>query len=254
MLGSPGKPGYSCFELIRNVGPGTVVAPVRGEGRAMERTPERELMDDPAQAEAYAGADFEAVNSAFVEGFRQRFPDLPASSFIADLGCGPGDIALRLAQAFPGAMIQAVDGAEAMIGHAERALAEGEEASRVVLVQSTLQDLEPPPFPFNAVVSNSLLHQLQDGGDLWRTLQRTCASGTAIHIQDLKRPESEEQAGELVAQYASEEPEQLRTDFYNSLLAAFTPEEVRAQLETAELDGLEIEEPSDRHLLIVGQL
>jgi len=220
----------------------------------MERIPERELMDDPAQAEAYAGADFEAVNSAFVEGFRQRFPDLPASSFLADLGCGPGDIALRLAQAFPGALIQAVDGAEAMIGLAERALAESEAASRLMLVQSTIQDLEPPPFPFNAVVSNSLLHQLQDGGDLWRTLRRTCAAGTAVYIQDLRRPESEERAGELVAQYASGEPEQLRTDFYNSLLAAFTPDEVRAQLAAAELDGLEIEEPTDRHLLIVGRL
>lgn len=220
----------------------------------MDRIPETELMDDPAQAQAYAEADFEAVNSAFADGFRQRFPDLPESPFILDLGCGPGDIPIRLARAFPGAMVQAVEGAGPMLELAREALDSSEVGSRVMLVHSTIQDLEPPPFPFTAAVSNSLLHQLGAGGDLWQAIRRTCAASTAVYIQDLQRPESPERAAELVEQHAAGEPDQLRTDFYNSLLAAFTPEEVREQLAAAGLEGLSVESVSDRHLLVSGTL
>lgn len=220
----------------------------------MERVPEPELMDDPSQARAYAEADFEAVNAAFVEGFRQQFPELPEAPSILDLGCGPGDIPLRMAWAFPGAMIQAVDGAAAMIELAEEARRASAVGARVRLVHCTIQALAPPSAPFLAVLSNSLLHQLHDGGALWRAIQRTGAPGMAVYVQDLRRPESPERAAELVRRYAAEEPEQLRTDFYNSLLAAFTPEEVRAQLREAGLDGLSVTNVSDRHLLVCGTL
>jgi len=220
----------------------------------MERTPEPELMDDAAQARAYAEADFEAVNSGFVAGFLASFPELGASPFILDVGCGPGDIPLRLARALPGALVQAVDGSPAMIDLAREAIAATEEADRIMLVQSTVQDLEPPPMPFHAVVSNSLLHHLHQPECLWDAIGHVAHAGTAIYIMDLQRPGSAERAGEIVAEYAADEPEQLRTDFYNSLLAAFTPEEVTAQLARAGLAGLAVESVSDRHLLVRGSL
>jgi ubiquinone/menaquinone biosynthesis C-methylase UbiE len=220
----------------------------------MERIPEPELMDDDEQARAYAQADFEAVNSGFVEAFQQAFPWLGGSPFILDLGCGPGDIPLRLARAFPGALVQAVDGSRAMIDLAREAIAGTEEEGRIMLVASTVQDLEPPPMPFHAVVSNSLLHHLHQPDCLWTAINRVAGEGTAIYIMDLQRPESAERAGEIVAEYAADEPEQLRTDFYNSLLAAFTPEEVSAQLAAAGLEGLSVAAVSDRHLLVQGTL
>ncbi|KPV39602.1 methyltransferase type 12 [Thiohalorhabdus denitrificans] len=220
----------------------------------MERIPEPELMDDPGQARAYAEADFAEVNAGFVEGFQQSFPWLGGSPFVLDLGCGPGDIPLRLARAMPGALVQAVDGSPAMIELAREAVAGTEEEPRVMLVQSGLRELEPPPMPFHAVVSNSLLHHLHHGADLWRTIQRVAGEGTAIYVMDLQRPDSEERAAAIVDQYAADEPEQLRTDFYNSLLAAFTPEEVGDQLRAAGLEGLEVETVSDRHLLVTGTL
>jgi hypothetical protein len=47
----------------------------------------------------------------------------------------------------------------------------------------------------------------------------------------LLRPDSPEAAQAIVDQYASGEPEVLRRDFYNSLLAAFTEDEIGAQFE-----------------------
>jgi hypothetical protein len=63
----------------------------------MERIVEPELMDDEAQARAYAEADFEEPNARFVALYREFVGALPAGAAVLDLGCGPGDITLRLA-------------------------------------------------------------------------------------------------------------------------------------------------------------
>jgi hypothetical protein len=49
-------------------------------------------------------------------------------------------------------------------------------------------------------------------------------------------------------------PRLLRRDFYNSLLAAYRTDEVRAQLEIAGLGHLESETVSDRHFIVWGRL
>jgi trans-aconitate methyltransferase len=87
----------------------------------MDRILEPELMDDLEQARAYAEADFAEPNSHFVELFLERFPDWDRTGAILDLGCGPGDIALRLAETFPQCEIHGVDGSAAMLQFAEAA-------------------------------------------------------------------------------------------------------------------------------------
>jgi hypothetical protein len=78
--------------------------------------------------------------------------------------------------------------------------------------------------------------------------------GAAVLVMDLFRPPSLQLAEDIVATYASGEPEVLRRDFHNSLLAAFEPGEVRAQLAASGLGELEVRTVSDRHLLVVGHL
>jgi hypothetical protein len=70
---------------------------------------------------------------------------------------------------------------------------------------------------------------------------------------DLMRPATGAAAQALVDQYAAGEPEVLRRDFYNSLLAAFEPAEVRQQLAEAGLGHFSVTEASDRHLVIRGR-
>ena len=67
------------------------------------RTPEPELMDEAEQARAYAEADFDEPNAAFierVEAVLEAHP-VPAEARVVDLGCGPADIAVRLAERHP---------------------------------------------------------------------------------------------------------------------------------------------------------
>ena len=217
----------------------------------MDRVPEPELMDDPLQAHAYATADFEAPHQAFVELLRERFPELDPRS-ILDLGCGPGDVTRRMARAWPEARVLGIDGARAML-EAGRTLADQAQLSgRVELRLGLLPGASLPSEPWDAVVSNSLLHHLRDPLDLWRAIRATAPGNAAIFVMDLRRPPSADAVDRLVEQYARNEPPVLREDFRNSLFAAYRRAEVEHQLSTTGLSHLAVEDFGDRHLLVWG--
>jgi hypothetical protein len=71
---------------------------------------------------------------------------------------------------------------------------------------------------------------------------------------DLLRPTDIATVEALVQRYAGDAPAVLRADFRNSLRAAYRPDEVRAQLHAIGLDDLDVEQVSDRHLLVSGRI
>jgi SAM-dependent methyltransferase len=220
----------------------------------MQRIPEPELMDEFEQARAYAEADFSEPNERFVELFAAEFPDLRAGA-VLDLGCGPGDIALRLARRNPALEVDALDGSQPMLAYGEARLrGEPELAARVSFVEGILPGAKLPRSRYDAVVSNSLLHHLHDPRVLWRAVLDHGAPGAAVLVMDLFRPGSAGEAQEIVEAYAGEEPEVLKRDFYNSLCAAFDPAEVRDQLASCGLSALEVRTVSDRHMVVTGRL
>ena len=104
----------------------------------MQRIPEPELMDEFEQARAYAEADFSEPNERFVELFASEFPEHRTGTML-DLGCGPGDIALRLARRNPGLQVDGLDGSRPMLAFGEARLREEPElASRVRFVEGIL--------------------------------------------------------------------------------------------------------------------
>lgn len=219
----------------------------------MERVPEPELMEDPDQARAYAEADFEQPHNTFVELFAARFPALPAQGRVLDLGCGPADIVCRFARAYPRCAIDGVDGSAAMLALGQKALIAAGLEERVRLLQAVLPGAELPEPGYAVVISNSLLHHLGDPGVLWQAVRRWGRPGAPVFIMDLCRPDSRAETEALVKAYAAGEPEVLRHDFYHSLLAAYRPDEVRAQLAAAGL-ALQVEQVSDRHLIAWGHV
>jgi ubiquinone/menaquinone biosynthesis C-methylase UbiE len=211
-------------------------------------------MLEEAQAEAYAKADFSEPHGRYVETCQSRFgADL--TGWVLDLGCGPGDVTFRFARAFPEALLVGVDASPAMLRWAISAIERDPLlAHRIQFVEGYLPQAAIPDHDYAAIISNSLLHHLHEPLVLWQTLCRYGRPGTQVCIMDLRRPATEAEARELKNSYASGEPELLQRDFYNSLLAAFTPEEVRHQITLAGLKGLVVESVSDRHLLISGSL
>ncbi|MDH5445130.1 MAG: class I SAM-dependent methyltransferase [Gammaproteobacteria bacterium] len=220
----------------------------------MQRVPEPELMDQPEQAHAYATADFETAHQGFIDHFKQAFPEAYISGEVLDLGCGPCDISRRFALAFPDTILHAVDGAPAMLAEASRLNSKHGLAERIVLIESLLSDLQLPQAHYHTLISNSLLHHLHKPHQLWQNLRQHAQPEAKVFIVDLMRPADTNQAHALVEQYAVNEPEVLREDFYHSLCAAFTPDEVQQQLDEQGLSKLHVQVISDRHMIIFGSL
>ena len=221
----------------------------------IDRTPEPELMDGLEQARAYAEEDFSEPNELFLERFRLVYPQPPGTARVLDLGCGPADICLRFARAYPRTVMHALDGSEAMLAHARQALErEPELAPRVQLLCATLPSGRIGEAAYDIVLSNSLLHHLHDPVVLWDTIKSAAKPRATVLVMDLFRPPSEAAAAALVATHAATAPEVLRRDFHNSLLAAFTPEEIEEQLQTTGLAQLRVERVSDRHLAVSGRI
>ncbi|HCA26776.1 MAG TPA: SAM-dependent methyltransferase [Betaproteobacteria bacterium] len=216
----------------------------------MERIAEPELMDDAAQARAYAGADFCEAHQAFVGYFQARFPHFAAGRVI-DLGCGPADVALRFARAYPGVEVVGVDGAAPMLEWGRRAIAAAGLAGRVRLEKIRLPSAALTA-AFDAVISNSLLHHLADPAVLWRTIRQASRPGAPVLVMDLMRPADAAGAKALTARYAGGAPGVLQRDFFHSLRAAYRPDEVRAQLDAAGLSDFSAAAVSDRHWLAWG--
>ena len=219
----------------------------------MERIAEHDLMDSAEQAEAYAETDFSEAHDAFVSYFRARFPDFSRGEVI-DLGCGTADVIIRFAQAYPKARIIGIDGAQAMLDIGLRDVQRKGCSSRITLRHCLLPDSSLQSTKFDAVISNSLLHHLNDPIVIWNTLKECAKSHAPVFIMDLMRPDSAGRAKDLVNRYAADAPDILKEDFYNSLLAAYTTGEVRQQLREANIHNFNVEIVSDRHLLIWGRI
>ena len=218
----------------------------------MERLAEPELMDAPEQVEAYVQADFSLAHNQLIDAFVAKFPSYRPEQ-ILDLGCGAADVTLRFARLFAQADLLGLDAGKNMLLQAKSAIsAEGYE-NRMSLVQAHLPRCVLRAHQFDAVVSNSLLHHLNDPMDLWSAISHSAASGAVVAVMDLMRPDSEDDLNGLLRRYVADAPPILKEDFEHSLRAAYRIEEVVAQLSLAGLD-LSVEAISDRHLLIIGRV
>jgi ubiquinone/menaquinone biosynthesis C-methylase UbiE len=221
----------------------------------MNRIPEPELMTAEEQARAYAQADFESAHSLYPPLFAETFPNRPARALVLDIGCGPCDVTIRFARANPGYTFHAVDGSAAMLKFArERIRNYADLAGRFKLIEGFIPGAPIPEKSYDVIMSSSFLHHLHDPQVLWSTVRQFSKPGTLVFIVDLFRPESREQAEAMTERHAGIEPLVLKHDFFNSLLAAFTPEEIESQLAEAGLARLQVRKISDRHLVVAGKL
>lgn len=219
----------------------------------MQRILEPELMDDLEQARAYHNADFSESHGQRVNLFRDRLPSTHFRGKVLDLGCGSGDIIFRFAKAFDQLQFAAVDGSEAMLSIARNELRKNSTLlPRVEFVEAFIPSDSIPVDDYKVIMSHSFLHHLHNPLVLWTTIKQFARPNTFIFVADLKRPPSLEAAKQIIEEQAAGEPEVLRLDFYNSLCAAFTLDEISDQLTTAGLDHLTVESVGDNHVLIYG--
>jgi SAM-dependent methyltransferase len=217
----------------------------------MERIAEPELMDEQEQAAAYAAADWSESHGKIPGYFRKRFP-LFIYGRVIDLGCGPADVTIRFANAFPDVSVLGVDASDAMLGFGRRHVREAGLDSRIALEKHYLPDPSLERKSFDGVISNSLLHHLADPLTLWRTAAAAAKPYGAVLIVDLLRPPDHETVVRMVNEHAKDAPPVLQRDFIASLHAAYTLDEVRQQLKTTGLTNFEAEEVDELHFVAWG--
>jgi ubiquinone/menaquinone biosynthesis C-methylase UbiE len=217
----------------------------------MKRILEPELMDDEHQVGAYAHADFSVSNQFFVDHLLADFRDYLAR--VVDIGCGPADVLIRLAKTHPEIQITAIDGSAPMIRLAHQAVRAARLETQIKLMQGHVPGLPLEEHSYDAVLSKDVLHHLPDPLALWNEAQRLGRPGALVCVMDLCRPDTPDAAMRIVEEAAGKEAPVLKRDFYNSLCAAFTVEEIEQQLQRAGHD-FRVTQVSERHLLVQGVL
>ena len=104
----------------------------------------------------------------------------------------------------------------------ERIERDADLARRIRLIEGYIPNAPIPEESYDVILSSSLLHHLPDPQALWSTVRQYAKRGTLVFGVDLFRPPSLAKAQTLTEKYTAFEPDALRRDFFNSLLAAFT--------------------------------
>lgn len=232
-------------------------------GDLPHRIPEPEVMSDAEEARVYRQADFSQVNQRFAERFAELWRPGPLPHKVGggkprflDLGCGPADIPLRVRRLIPGCRIAGLDMSEAMLREGLPARTAQGAGRDLLLLRADARRIPFPDGEFDGIFSNSLLHHLPDSAvpGVWAEVRRVAAPGAVVFIRDLFRPAGRTESAELRDLHVGGEPDLMKTLFYNSLLAAFTPDELRRQLAAAGLSGLTVQTVTDRHVDVFGRL
>lgn len=215
----------------------------------MKRVLEPELMTDEEQVAAYTQADFSDSNKLFVNQIIQEQSN--QLNKIIDLGCGPADIDILLAKVIPTAHITGVDASNTMIKSAKAKVIKENLSEQITFLKGRIPHIQLEG-NFDLVISKDFLHHLPDPKVFWETIKKLAGAETSAYVMDLIRPATVQEAKRIVDSIAGKEKEVLKQDFYNSLLAGFTVDEIKEQLSEAELN-LNITVQS-RHFIVNGTI
>jgi ubiquinone/menaquinone biosynthesis C-methylase UbiE len=207
--------------------------------RSTERIPSQEGIDDTAAARAY-GRIMRLPHVALLRSFvARRATNLVAAGAAADLGCGPGYLAVELAHRAPGLHVTGVDLSDAML---TQAIANARLAGVAHQTDFRTADAAALPFPdasLDLVVSTFSLHHWDDPGPIFTEVARVLRPGGAFLLFDLRRDLGP--APWLLLWFATHVvvPPALRHigEPLGSRNAAYTPEEAAGLLQTSRLTG-----------------
>lgn len=219
---------------------------------ALPRKPEPEAMDDAEEADVYASAAaqkyLDEIDDSLVRQFVSIWQEAgsPAGRLI-DIGCGPGSIALKIARGTQGLSVVGADRSAAMIRLAHRALAQSGVELRARFLQADGNQLPFANATFDFVLSNSVLHHLENPGVVLREMARIVKPGGVVLLRDLCRP-SRLAFPLHVWWFGRYYSGLMRKLFQASVAAAYTADELAGLLESSPLRGSRVFSHGRTHL------
>jgi ubiquinone/menaquinone biosynthesis C-methylase UbiE len=218
----------------------------------MKRIQEAELMTFEDE-KYYAVADYAVPHETFADDVLAATGPRDGA-VLGDLGTGPGDIPLRIAERRPDWQIVGIDISSHMLQFARCDGRNSGLAQPIQWVQADVKDTRLPSHSFDVLISNSVLHHVSDPVQFWREVARLGKPGAVVLVRDLRRPVNERAAREIIARHIRAESPVVQAHYLSSLHSAYTVTEIRAQLEEAAVAGLTVREFADRYLDVSGRL
>ena len=211
----------------------------------LSRTPEPPPPDPRLEAIEYHQMDHSGVNWQFVD-------DLLSGGHIGeqvvDLGCGPAQIPIEICRRSSDVMVMAIDGEIEMLELAKVDIDMAGLLERIMLQHADVDDMNDFEEGLaDTVVSNSLIHHLDNPEVGFQVAHRLTRDGGRIFLRDLYRPDSSDQIEALVEQYAGRENAEAQQLFRQSFHASLTLDEVRSLVGGLGIDANCVQMSSDRH-------
>ncbi|MFD1747583.1 class I SAM-dependent methyltransferase [Rhizobium helianthi] len=217
------------------------------------RVPEPEYMTEEEEI-CYAAADYSIPHEALAQEVVKVAAGKPRR--VVDLGCGPGDVLLRIRRHAPDWDLTGADISPRMLAIARDAQEErlAADTRRIHWLLTNGRNLACADGSFDVVMSNSVLHHVADAVQFWREIRRIAEEGAHVFVRDLRRPPDEATARALVSKHVGGESQVVQAHYLSSLRSSYTCAEVRSQLAAARIGGLEVRELEDRYLTVGGCL
>lgn len=210
----------------------------------LERILEPEVMDTWEESVAYDAMDFVEVNTTFAEEAVELGSQC---AWVLDAGTGPARIPVLMSQRRPQWRIIGIDLSENMLKLGERHIQAAGLGDRIQLQRVDAKRMPFEDCQFDLVVSNSIVHHIRDPLPFFQEIKRVLKPNGGLFLRDLRRPEDIETVDRWVASIGGDYDAHQTQLFRDSLIAAFTLEEVRQMMDAVGLEGVEVYLSSDRH-------
>lgn len=216
------------------------------------RVLEPESMGTAEDVEQYDAMDHSEVNNRFVADFLNAHGPCRGGE-ILDVGTGTALIPIALVRADTYARVVGFDLAPAMIERAEQNVAAAGLSDRIRCVLADAKSIGATldGIPFEAIVSNSIIHHLADPRPALASMVERVSPGGTLMVRDLARPDTEAELEALVERYAAGESPEARALFRASLHAALTLDEIQTLAANVGLPAGCVEKTSDRHWTLI---
>lgn len=157
--------------------------------------------DLPASAPGYFGSMSESYDSLihravprYDEMITRLLDYLPRDAQrVLELGCGTGNLSLRLSESFPRGSLTLVDGSAEMIALVRSRLdgSKSRSSQRTAYVEARFEELDFPARSFDLVVSSISLHHVEDKAKLYARIRSFMSDGGRFCFADQIRGEPE---------------------------------------------------------------
>ena len=203
-------------------------------GQRQPRVTEPELvMDDPASAEAFmlAGREDGILAHTYLYHAIQASAVIAPGATVLDLGCGPANQLAFIARLNPDARFIGLDASDAMLDLGRETLARNAITNTRLCAgdMTALRGFDDGSV--DAVISTMSLHHLGSLEALSKTLceaRRVLKPGGGIYLVDFGRLRRQASQAFFATENAARQPKLFTEDYYNSLRAAFSLDELRA--------------------------